>query len=353
MQSSLVKITKYYKEIEQFKKGERVFPRKVQFDPVAFCNHDCPFCMYRYTKDDNINANFELKDWLSLETIIEILDDSADLGVKAIELTGGGEPTLHPEIPVVLESIKARGFDYGMVTNGAWRDKHFDDIANLMREATWMRVSLDSATPETHCKVHVSRENDFEKACKAIKALSDAKATIGISFIVQQGNQHELREIAKLGAKLGADYVRYGGVVFEGDYIPDIELTPEQHIEADAIIKDIAETTSDVQIVNHFSDRSLEDFPKYTSGDICYYSNIAPTIGADGKLYPCCIMKYRPKAVIADLNEVRLADAWRSGALDSFYEAFDISKECVRCHLKPNNDLIKQLIEPTQHLNFI
>ena len=353
MNTNIVKIANYHRELEQFRKGEMVFPRKIQIDPVAFCNHDCPFCMYRYTKDDDINALFELKDMIPLSKIIEILGDGVTLGAKSIEITGGGEPTLHPEFPSILSEIRDRGFEFGMVSNGAWREKFFDDIVDHMTHAVWARFSLDAATPATHKAVHHSRTGDFEKACEAIKALADGDVTVGISFIVQQGNKHELADIVRLGINLGVNYVRFGGVVFEGERMDNIELTPEEHIDASTTIRRLI-NESNVDVYDNFADRSCADFERYSPGDTCYHSHIAPVIGADSRLYTCCIFKYRPDGMVADLNEIGLAEAWLSGALSKLYEKFDISQRCVRCHLKPNNDFIKAMTSgPVPHLNFI
>ena len=92
----LIKLAHYQKELEQFSNNELVIPRRVQIDPVAFCNHDCSFCTYRYTQDDDMNALFNLKDIIPLRKMLEIFDDCVELGVKAVEITGGGEPSLHP-----------------------------------------------------------------------------------------------------------------------------------------------------------------------------------------------------------------------------------------------------------------
>ena len=348
-----IKITRYRKELDQFRRGELVVPRKVQIDPVSFCNHDCPFCIYRYDRDADMNALFDLKDILPLAKITEILQDCADLGIKAVELTGGGEPTLHPEFPSILETVLYLGLDLAMVTNGAWQDKHFDQSIKYLSRAEWVRFSLDAATPDTHRIVHASRKGDFEKACKAIEILSASECTVGISFIVQRGNVHEVSEIVPLAEKLGVDYVRIGGVVFEGERIDDIELSITEHIKTAEIVRDIVDT-SDINVQDDFSSRSCKTYPQYNAGDTCYYSYLSTTIGADGRLYPCCIWKYRPDGVIADLNEVRLSDVWRSGVVDEYYKKFDISEKCTRCFLKPKNDFVALMLSDTiPHLNYV
>lgn len=349
-----IKIIHYKKELAQFRKGERVFPRKIQIDPVSYCNHDCQFCMYRYTRDEDINALFNVKDILSTPKMMEILEDCADLGVKAIELTGGGEPSLHPEFPLILEKVNRLGMDIGLVTNGAWREKHFTAMVDTLKDAEWVRFSLDASTPETHKITHSAKNGDFEKACLAIEALSDTPITVGISFVVQKQNMHEIKDIVKLAEHYKADYVRFAGVIFEAGRIDEIELTYKEHFETAETIRNLMHNKK-IKIYDEFSDRSQSLFPQYNKGDTCYYAHLSTVIGADAKLYPCCIWKYRPDGVIADLNETRLKDAWNNGMLDNLFENLDISEKCVRCHIKPKNDFIHLMVTDNQiqHVNFI
>ena len=347
----LVKIAHYQKELEQFRKGELVLPRRIQIDPVSVCNHDCAFCTYRYTRDADMNALFDLKDVIPLSRMLEIFDDCVDLGVKAIELTGGGEPSLHRDFPEILAELNCRDLEIGLITNGAWRKKQFFDVISGLWDAEWIRFSLDAATPKTHEITHGTRAGDFDRALLAIDALRDAPATVGLSFIVQKANQHEIEAFANLATRLGADYIRYGGVVFEGERIDHIELTGAEHGD---VVKRIESLDCDVEVIDNFSERSCVEFARYKEGDTCFYSYLGLTIGADLRLYPCCVWKYRPAGVIADLNKAGLADALRSGALDKFYESFSIADKCSRCYLKDKNDFVASLLKlDVEHLNFV
>src|SRR6185436_9951432 len=49
---------------------------------------------------------------------IEILDDCGSLGVKAIQFTGGGEPTVHPDHLLIFEYAQNMGLETSLVTNG-------------------------------------------------------------------------------------------------------------------------------------------------------------------------------------------------------------------------------------------
>lgn len=347
----LAKLTHYQEEVEKLANGESVVPRRIQIDPVAFCNHDCPFCTYRYTRDADMNALFDLKDIIQFPKMLEIFDDCVALGVKAVEITGGGEPSLHPHFSEMLTELNSRGLKIGLITNGSWRDNQFNRAIDELKKAEWVRFSLDAATPQTHRITHASKRGDFERAIKVIKALVGNEVTVGISFIVQKQNKHEIEAAHQLATELGVDYIRFGGVVFEGERIESIELSINEHQETAALIKTLQDSST-IEVVDNFTNRSCTEFVRYTPGDRCYYAYLANTIGADGRLYPCCIWKYRPKGVIADLNEMRLSEVWNSDIIDRFFGNFDISNNCTRCYLKDKNDFMHGITQIT-HVDFI
>lgn len=353
--NSLSKFAYYQQELQDFRAGKQPALRRIQLDPIAGCNHDCPFCIYRYNRssdDPDMNALFNESRIIGIDKLTEIFDDCLSLGVKAVELTGGGEPTLHPYFPQILYELNERNLEIGLVTNGAWRMNHTGAILHELRKATWVRFSLDAATPITHMKTHASRECDFKNILWVIEKLVSLNTVdVGISFIVQKDNYHEIEDAVELAEDLGVKYIRFGGVVFEGERVDHIELTGDQHEEVSRRICVLTEQ-SKVPIINSFDTRSLVDFERYAPGDTCYYSHLATVIGADTKLYTCCVWKYRPAGMIADLKDQRLADVWFSGALEKFYEKFDISEKCNRCFLKDKNDQLHQFVT-AEHINFV
>ena len=351
----LARFGHYQKELEDLKAGRTPGLRRIQLDPIAGCNHSCGFCIYRYNRGDDdpdMNALFNESNILTIEKLRELFDDFVKVGIRAVEITGGGEPTLHPDFPEILDMLNQRKIEIGLVTHGAWKDNHFDGIVRQMKRATWARFSLDSATPETHLITHSSREGDFDKAIQSIRSLvAHNTVDVGISFIVQKGNLHEIVGAANLASALGVKYIRFGGVVFEGDKIEHIELTEEEHNYASAEIEKVVKSQM-IPVVNAFDNRSLMNFERYNPGDTCYYSHLATVIGADAKLYVCCVWKYRPDGVIADLSDQSFADVWNGGALKKYYEKFDISEKCNRCFLKDKNDMLHAFVE-AEHINFV
>jgi len=159
-------------------------------------------------------------------------------------------------------------------------------------------------------------------------------------------------EAVDLAEALGVKYIRIGGVVFEGERVDNIELSLTEHEYVAAQLQQLQAANRHIKIHDAFRTRSRMKFPRYNEGDTCYYAHLATAIGADGKVYACCIWKYRPEGVIADLHQETFAQVWNTGALDTFFQKFDIAEKCTRCFLKDKNDFIQSLVE-AEHIHFV
>lgn len=357
------KIAHHESELRLFRNGQDllVVPTQIQIDPFNPCNHDCPFCVYRYHKDSDINALFNESDVIPYRKMVEILDSCVSMGIKAIESTGGGESTLHPRILDFFQAALERDLEIGLVTNGCgtnWK-ANTKTMTELLAHAQWVRFSLDAATPETHRKIHRSKTDDFQLVRQNIQKLVEAKngqqsCVVGVSFIVTHDNYHEIIPATELVKSLGADNIRFSAAVFEG--LPDGYHTPHHQVVIEAL-DHVKETyTDDNFAVFTFGERMdfRNAFGDYEPGDRCFYSHLNAVIGADLNLYPCCVLKYRPAGLVASLKHQTFEDAWHSYERREYYRKLDIASQCKTCYLKPKNDFIKYLVQPDPpHVNFI
>jgi len=69
------------------------------------CNGRCPYCDQPKSDRDMPVAQFAA-----------LLDELVETGVEAVAL-GGGEPTVHPALPTLLELARQRGLRAGLTTN--------------------------------------------------------------------------------------------------------------------------------------------------------------------------------------------------------------------------------------------
>tara|TARA_Y100000310_G_scaffold292965_1_gene322168 strand:+ start:645 stop:1373 length:729 start_codon:yes stop_codon:yes gene_type:complete len=89
------------------------------------CNAFCNFCITRLREKKGILSK---KDFLQIEDLKKLLDQKVD----NIEITGGGEPTLHPEIEKIIEMCSNKA-PTQMYTNGAFitKIKNLSDLSYL------------------------------------------------------------------------------------------------------------------------------------------------------------------------------------------------------------------------------
>jgi MoaA/NifB/PqqE/SkfB family radical SAM enzyme len=84
-------------------------PRDIFVTLTANCNLRCAGC--RYGRD------FMAGEQLPLQTVLDLLDDCSELGIKSIRLYGG-EPLLHKDLPQMVERAVQLGLFPWLTTNG-------------------------------------------------------------------------------------------------------------------------------------------------------------------------------------------------------------------------------------------
>lgn len=131
------------------------YPIFMEVNLTNRCNLACKWC---------ICANHT--GLVSLDTeayITNFLPDFRRMGGKAITLSGGGEPTLHPDFIQFVTRTYGIGLDVGLMTNGTYLPEYNSMIGYLMK---WVRFSVDTVHPETY------------KAWKGVDATEEVKANI-------------------------------------------------------------------------------------------------------------------------------------------------------------------------------
>lgn len=178
------------------------------------CNHACTFCdgFYRPLATKSIPTS----------RLLTLADEMADAGVQAVVIAGDrGEPLLHPGLARLLEKLAAHGIEIGIYTNASIIS---DELLDALRSIAWLRISADSATAATHRLMHVYPEtrDDFPQMLSNLVRISETVADIGMSFILDTGNVHEIGQAADLYLGLGARFVEYKPKYLP-DYTPDAD----------------------------------------------------------------------------------------------------------------------------------
>lgn len=342
MRYSALKAFKFPTRIEAIKGGEVAGPVHIQMILSDLCNQSCHFCAYRdpgYTSSVlfHVDGNYNPKRFLPFDKALEILDDCAEMGVRAIQLTGGGEPTVYPKFDAVVEAILERGMQWALVTNGVLAERH--DFST----ATWVRVSLDAGYQSTYSKIRQCPPQHFEKALATIK-----RYKAGVGFVVTPENWMEIHVAAHLVKELGASNMRIGA---------------QFSAEGEDLFKDFRDHA--VKLAKHakgLSDENFEVFNKFDEklDDLnqgrpdyqrCGYQHFTTYIGADQNLYRCCLYAYNPRGLIGTIKGRRFKEVWHEIAYPDFRK-FD-ARGCVRCQYNRINRSINEVIDSDASEAFI
>lgn len=153
--------------------------------PEGGCNLTCSYCSVHNRK--NVRIKFD--------TIMKYVDDLITRGLKAVILTGGGEPMAYPGIEFLLKSLVERGLEVGLITNGTLFHKVSDCV---LKQLTWIRVSIN-------------KFEGFEERIKMPSLEVRETITLGLSMVYDSsiGQEKDLLLYAlALKRKYRAKYLR-------------------------------------------------------------------------------------------------------------------------------------------------
>jgi MoaA/NifB/PqqE/SkfB family radical SAM enzyme len=319
------------------------------------CQQNCRFCAYR-REGHQSNELYAANPKATIPTAKwrELLADFADMGVRAVQFTGGGEPLTHPDHVAIFRQTRKLGLDLALVTNGCLAGAKTIDA---LSEAAWVRVSMDAATPENYARIRCVQPRQFERATAAIRALckmrdkSPARPLIGIGFVVSSDNANEVYAAVKMASGLGVDNIRISAAFTPygiEHHKPLFDGVRQQVREAGAEFD-----RPDFRVFDLYGDRVQDLFDKSPEYDFCPYMNLHTYVGADLNVYRCCVLAYTKTGIIGSIADRSFKELWQSAAKESQFNNFT-AKSCPRCMFNNKNRFINYCLaaEP-RHVNFI
>lgn len=278
--------------------------------------------------------------FIPTEKCKEILDDCAALGVKAIQFTGGGEPTVHKDHVEIIGYAQRLGLQTGLVTNGV-RLKDDPVFHNL----DWLRISLDAGTEKTYEQIRASKM--WPKAMKNLSlAAKFQKPYVGVGFVVTPENYGEIYDACLLVKAAGVPYIRISAMFSAAGSKPYLDIY--DHIKT---LLSCAHTLEDdtFKVVDLFGDR-LDDLdqgqPDYA---FCGYQQFTLYVAGNQRIYTCCTNAYTRLGEIGDLRNKRFANWMRETSRFKFD-----ARACHTCQFNGQNRLINYLLsESPKHVDFV
>lgn len=348
---SQLKIFHHQDLLQNLIAGRRCAPVYIRIKPTNKCNHNCNYCHYKnaYLELDEYN----MQDEIPREKMLEIVDDMAQMGVKAVTFSGGGEPLLYPHIEETMERILEAGIDLSIITNGSLLT---EKKAQLLAKAKWVRISIESVNDEAYCRIRGIKKGSFQELCANIKefaSIKDRTCELGVNVVVSNENHTEVYEMARLMKSLGVNHVKFS---------PLISTETWKYHESfkdgvtSAIEKAKAELADEVfKIINLYTGDFEDSVIFERQYSKCPIKEFICVIGANSRVYYCHDKAYLADGLVCDISSQSFKAAWKSNEVTQLFREFDAMRCCKQhCVYDSRNKLINSFLEMDQnHINFI
>lgn len=129
--STGVKFWAHQEAMESYRDGTGRSVISTHVSPEGACNLKCEYCSVTH-RDTHSR--------IPLATIQKYITDLHSRGLKAVILTGGGEPTMYPDFNELVQWLYGLGLKVALITNGTMAKRVDPDTWKCF---TWIRVSLN------------------------------------------------------------------------------------------------------------------------------------------------------------------------------------------------------------------
>ena len=308
---------------------EKIGPEKVMISPTDRCNLKCKIC-WRHAKHGKYGE-------LRLSEIKRVLRDCKELGVKTIDLTGGGEAFFRKDIFCILKLVKDYGFVGTLTSNGTLLNR--EKIEKIVRMG-WDDVSfsLDSYDPKIND--YIRGEGVFQKVIETINNFKKVKGKLNTDFpflrittVINRLNYMSLVKIIELTNDLGIEAINFSTLVefktnkefwmrwANGN---DLKNSLEKAFKKSKKIRIRTNLDSVIKfgVLNH-------EKPKF-----CFAPWFMAFINASGKVMVCCTLASLYSNIIGDIKNSSFKDVWFGKKMGEFRKNFKkkkLPRECVKC----------------------
>ena len=347
------KVLYHPKRLAQWLETGDTIPINVKIDLTNVCNHNCPGC----TGFGLIPISEVFGDKQDFDSLYKTMEQLKDFGVKGINFTGGGEPTLYKRFADITRHAYELGLEIGLISNGSFFQRL--PMEEILEMFLWVRISLDGFDEESHKRTHGSKAR-FARTIENMNRLAKIKkeqnldVTLGAAYLTNQfadldRNCYKFVEIVK---DTGFDYAQVRpsfGHFFDYDAIK-IEEWKEMFKKLRSYETDSFKVFSNEKkyekIFAGNTDRT------YTS---CHSQSFKSTaITATGDVYVCCTLSGIPSGYIGNINKQTFEEIWNGETRKKMLKNLDVSKCPKLCIGDELNEFLESYSknEP-MHKNFL
>ena len=311
--STGAKFWRHRPQMESYRDGTGLTVISTHISPTSRCNLSCSYCSVAKR-----NRHYQIK----LPVIQDYVIKLKSRGLKAVIITGGGEPLLYPDFNQLVRWLKDEELRIALITNGTLCDR-----VDTWELFDWVRVSITS--------------NEIN-----LPAIS---GIMGCSVVYE--DELCLEEIEETAKRLNAEYVRVlPNCLLKGRAFQD------QHDKIDEWLKD----SSDL----FFHQRKFHRQPR---SPVCHQAFFRPYLSeVDGGLvFPCDSVVLNDASGYFDRKYALCHPEWILEFLNrNMWWSFSPNRDCAGCVFtdtvnmlgqwkKGKIDRFNEFPEPLMHEEFV
>lgn len=286
------------------------------------CNNKCNHC---YNQPNSVNATE-----LDIETWKLILERLWDISIPHVTFTGG-EPTLRPDLPDLIDHAENIGIVTGLVTNG----RNLKDIPYVTKLVDngldHIQITLESSDEAIHNKM-VGNTQAWTETVKGIKNAVDTPIYTLTNTTLTRLNVHTIEDTVEFLGSLNVEQFACNSIIYagKGKNISEIALTENELIPILESIQDIAEDCG-MDFIWYTPTRYCELDPNNhgLGAKRCSASFLAMAIEPNGTVIPCQSYYHGLGHILNDSWE----SIWNNPVSKSLRDHSNVPDECKPCGL--------------------
>ncbi len=346
------KLIYHVDRVQRWLSGEDVYPIYMEVSPIGACNHRCTYCALDYMEYQPRHLDSAI--------LKRRLTEMGKLGVKAVMYAGEGEPLLHKDIAKIINHTKKSGIDVAVTSNGVLFNEKL--MSSTLESITWIKVSINAATPETYAKVHRTDPGDFNKAVNNIRAAVKFRdkhglaSTVGMQMILLPENVQEAVPLARIAKDIGADYLvvkSYSQHLKSHTHkYEDFDYSDYYYLADE--LKKLCGNGFNVVFRMHTMKKLEESRRAYEK---CLAMPFWAYIDSGGGVWGCSAFLGDERFLFGNINESTFKSIWggkkRKKAMEFVSCGLDTSECRKNCRMDEVNRYLWELKHPSPHVNFI
>lgn len=327
----------YGKILEDITKGQEEFaPIAIEIHPTAMCNHRCIHCSYKERNESRAT--------LSKSVMNKLVDSIINMRIRAVYFSGGGEPTLYPELTDYINKLYANGIECSIITNGSCFEQM--GLIPIADKLNYIAVSVPGIDSEVFRTItgtdNLDKVLDLPKKIKQVHG--EKSPIIGSRIVLTNKNYTQVDKFLEIIRERGFDYALFKIVRDYEDNGQGLNKSEEECLQK--IIKEFTDLDNNfTNIHSIFNYKALPDFKNKCW--VNQYGMLA-NVSTDGKVYPNIVEIDNEDYCIGNLYEENLEDMWNGSHHNEVKRISNLkwtSGACRNCRAMSYNAIINTFME--------